>query len=117
MENNNHSLADAERTKPLPTPDGHLIYVNIEGAWCYINGESGLSFKTRGNNEFDLFHALAKYDVDYWQSDFDFCVSDMAKQLQTQASAKRANDMVLLAPGIFKIVNITSYEFKGTATN
>lgn len=70
--------------------DAHLIYVSLSGPWFYINGEKELRFKTRGNNVQDLAGALSRYDIDYWESDFDQVVRDMAAQLRTQAEAKSA---------------------------
>ncbi|HEX9677411.1 hypothetical protein [Nitrososphaera sp.] len=74
------SLAEARET--------HLIYVSLEGPWFYINGEMALRFKTRGNNWQDLRRALFKFDVDFWESDFEQVVRDMKAQLRAQAEAK-----------------------------
>lgn len=66
----------------------HLIYVSLKGPWFYINGEKNLAFKTRGNNRQDLFYALRKYDIDYWECDFEQVIRDMTGQLRAQAEAK-----------------------------
>lgn len=68
----------------------HLIYVSLSGPWFYINGEKELRFKTRGNNVQDLAGALSRYDIDYWECDFQQVVRDMATQLRAQAKAKNA---------------------------
>lgn len=68
----------------------HLIYVSLKGPWFYINGEKELRFKTRGNNWRDLRQALFKYDIDFWECDFEQVVHDMAVQLWAQARAKNA---------------------------
>lgn len=80
-------------TPPSFTPDQeakkcHLIYVSLSGPWFYINGEKELRFKTRGNNVQDLAGALSRYDIDFWDSDFEQVVRDMAGQLKAQAEAK-----------------------------
>ncbi|WP_337862594.1 hypothetical protein [Nitrososphaera sp.] len=98
-----HILAVARAYKHIPaqTPssfapyqdakkDTHLIYVALSGPWFYINGEKELRFKTRGNNDQDLTNALSRYDIDYWESDFEQVVRDMAAQLQAQVDAKNA---------------------------
>jgi hypothetical protein len=86
--------------KPLETPtsftpykeakETRLIYVNLSGPWFHINGERQLRFKTRGNNRQDLTNALSMYDIDYYESDFEQVVRDMAGQLRAQAEAKNA---------------------------
>lgn len=75
--------------KPNNGHSDHLIYIKIEREWCYINGESELRFKTRGNNEHDLRNALIKYDIDYWESDLEQCSKDMTHLLYMQAIRKR----------------------------
>jgi hypothetical protein len=68
----------------------HLIFVSLKGAKFYINGEKELVFKTRGDNVRDLANACSRYDIDFWECDFDQVVRDMAGQLQAQAEAKNA---------------------------
>lgn len=67
---------------------GHLIYVQVEREWCFINGDRELKFKTRGNNERDLRRALIRYDLDYWESDLEQCAREMTDQLYWQARKK-----------------------------
>jgi hypothetical protein len=66
----------------------YLIYVKLEREWFYINGQKEMGFKTRGNNKVDLRTALFKYDIDFWESDFEQCTRDMAAQLYWQARKK-----------------------------
>lgn len=66
----------------------HLIFVSLKGAKFYVNGEKELAFKTRGDNVQDLANALSRYDIDFWESDFEQVVRDMAGQLKAQAEAK-----------------------------
>lgn len=79
----------------MPNTASHLIYVDLQGPWFFINGNKTLRFKTRGDNAQDLFNALQQYNIDYWESDFEQVISNMASQLYAQMVAKNRYDVYL----------------------